>query len=64
MTDSNVNSAFTTQVCGVCGVKIQRLIGADRVIFATGAYGTREMLYQRVCEHVKDRPGCINRMGL
>lgn len=63
MTDSSVASEFGTQVCGICGVKIQKLIGADRVIFATGANGTREVLYQRVCQHVKDRPGCINRTG-
>jgi hypothetical protein len=63
MTDSTVANGFTAQVCGVCGVKIQKLIGADRVIFATGAHGTREVLYQRVCQHVKDRPGCINRTG-
>jgi hypothetical protein len=63
MTDSNVTSGSATQVCGVCGVKIQKLIGADRVIFATGAHGTRELLYERVCKHVKDRPGCINRTG-
>jgi hypothetical protein len=48
------------QTCTICGVKIQPLIGADRVIFATGAHATREVLWQKVCQHVKDRPGCIN----
>jgi hypothetical protein len=60
--DNTVATGLTVSACGLCGVKIQKLIGADRVIFATGAHGTREILYQRVCQHVKDRPGCINRM--
>jgi hypothetical protein len=63
MTDSTAAN-LAGDVCGVCGVKIQKLIGADRVIFATGAHGTREILYQRVCQHVKDKPGCINRTGI
>jgi hypothetical protein len=52
------------QTCSICGVKIQPLMGADRVIFATGAHSTREVLWQRVCQHVKDRPGCINQPKL
>jgi hypothetical protein len=62
MSDNTVSNASSLS-CGVCGVKIQKLIGADRVIFATGAHSTREVLYQRVCQHVKDRPGCINATG-
>jgi hypothetical protein len=51
----------TPLVCSVCGVQIIKAIGRDVVIFATGAKSTREVLAQRVCQHVKDRPGCINR---
>jgi hypothetical protein len=49
------------EVCTVCGVKIQKAIGRDIVIFATGAQSSRDVLYERVCRHVKDRPGCINK---
>jgi hypothetical protein len=48
------------QVCSVCGVKILKLIGEDRVIFSTGAFATRSMLWARVCQHVQ-KPGCINK---
>ncbi|NDJ15737.1 hypothetical protein [Myxacorys almedinensis] len=48
------------QVCPVCNVKILKLIGGDRVIFSTGAFGTREMLRSRVCRHVQ-KAGCINK---
>ncbi len=51
------------QVCSLCSVKVQKAIGKDIVIFATGARSTREVLYQRVCQHVKNRPGCINTSG-
>ncbi len=56
-------TALPTQVCTVCGVKIQKMVGQDSVIFATGARSTRDVLFQRVCQHVKDRPGCINKTG-
>jgi hypothetical protein len=49
------------EVCTVCGVNIQKAIGRDVVIFATGARASRDVLYERVCRHVKDRPGCINK---
>lgn len=48
-------------VCDICGVQIVKAIGQDIVIFATGAKSTRDVLTQRVCRHVKDRPGCINK---
>lgn len=48
------------QVCPVCGVKILKIIGGDRVLFSTGAPGTREVLWQKVCQYT-DKPGCINR---
>jgi hypothetical protein len=51
------------EVCAVCSVKIQKAIGRDVVIFATGAHSTREVLHERVCRHVKDRPGCINKLA-
>ncbi|MEB3292039.1 MAG: hypothetical protein VKJ24_02650 [Synechococcales bacterium] len=50
------------QVCSVCGVKILKIIGGDRVIFATGAHSTRDVLYQRVCQHT-EKNGCINKNG-
>ncbi len=56
-------NALPTQVCSVCSVQVMKSVGKDIVIFATGARSTREILYQRVCQHVKDRPGCINRSG-
>lgn len=48
------------QVCSVCGVKIQKMIGGDRVLFSTGAPGTRETLWAKVCQHT-DKAGCINK---
>ncbi len=57
------NASPTPLVCSVCGVQIIEAIGRDVVIFATGAKSTREILAQRVCQHVKDRPGCINKAG-
>ncbi|MBE9032169.1 hypothetical protein IQ266_20735 [filamentous cyanobacterium LEGE 11480] len=48
-------------VCPVCTVKITHLLGRDQVTFSTGANSTREDLWQRVCQHVQDRPGCINK---
>ena len=56
-------NAPATQVCTLCGVKVMKAIGKDVVLFATGARSTRDVLYQRVCQHVKDRPGCINATG-
>lgn len=47
------------QVCPICGVKIIPLGNTDRVIFSTGAPGTRAKLWARVCRFV-NRPGCIN----
>jgi hypothetical protein len=49
-----------TQTCAICGVKILKMIGGDRVIFATGAHATREALWTKVCQHT-DKPACINR---
>ena len=57
------NVLQTASTCEVCGVQILKAIGRDVVVFATGAKSTREILAQRVCQHVKDRPGCINRTG-
>lgn len=48
------------QVCPVCGVKILKVIGGDRVLFSAGPPGTRDILWSRVCRHT-DKPGCINR---
>lgn len=47
------------QVCPICGVKILKLVGGDRVLFAVGPPGTRALLWQRVCQHAQ-KPGCIN----
>lgn len=55
-------STNPVQVCSVCGVKIQKIIGRDIVIFSTGAQSTREVLHQRVCQHI-DKAGCINKGG-
>lgn len=51
------------QVCPVCGVKIIAggMLG-DRVVFAFGPPGTRDDLWQRVCQHTQ-KPGCINASG-
>jgi hypothetical protein len=48
------------QVCPVCSVKILKIIGGDRVLFAAGQPGTREVLWQKVCQYT-DKPGCVNR---
>lgn len=48
------------QVCPVCGVKILKVIGGDRVLFAAGPPGTRATLWAKVCKYT-DKPGCINR---
>lgn len=50
------------QVCPVCGVKILKLIGGDRVLFSAGPPGTRSILWTRVCQHTQ-KPGCINQDG-
>ncbi|MGC9523965.1 MAG: hypothetical protein ACP5D7_00320 [Limnospira sp.] len=47
------------QICPVCGVKIVKAIGGDRVFFSVGPPGTRARLSARVCQYVK-KPGCIN----
>ncbi len=60
---SQETTALPTQVCTVCGVQVLKSVGGDIVIFATGARSTRDVLFQRVCQHVKDRPGCINKTG-
>lgn len=48
------------QVCPVCGVKILKIIGGDRVLFSVGSPGTRATLWTRVCQYT-DKAGCINR---
>lgn len=50
------------QVCPVCGVKIIKVIGGDRVIFSVGPPATRLILWQRVCQHTQ-KTGCINAEG-
>jgi hypothetical protein len=50
------------QVCPVCGVKILKLVGGDRVMFSVGPPATRPVLWQRVCQHTQ-KPGCINQNG-
>ena len=54
MADTNV------QVCPVCTVKIIKMIGGDRVLFSTGAPGTRATLWAKVCQYAKN-PACINK---
>jgi hypothetical protein len=44
------------QTCPVCGVKIE---GQDKVVFSTGAAGTRARLWARVCNYVQ-KNDCIN----
>ena len=44
------------EICPVCGVKIE---GGDKVIFSSGAPGSRARLYARVCNYVQ-KSGCIN----
>jgi hypothetical protein len=53
-------SSQSPQVCPVCGVRIISLIGGDRVLFTVGAPGTRESLWQKVCQYT-DKAGCINK---
>jgi hypothetical protein len=53
-------SGSGVQVCPVCGVKILKIIGGDRVMFSAGPPGTRATLWARVCKFT-DKPGCINR---
>ncbi|NJO39665.1 MAG: hypothetical protein HC769_20010 [Cyanobacteria bacterium CRU_2_1] len=48
------------QVCPICGVKILKIIGGDRVMFSAGPPGTRAILWARVCQYTEKR-GCINR---
>ncbi|MGB3535810.1 MAG: hypothetical protein WBA13_20120 [Microcoleaceae cyanobacterium] len=48
-----------TQTCPVCGVKITKAPGGDRVLFSSGQPGTRAKLAARVCQFVKQN-GCIN----
>lgn len=48
------------QTCPVCGVKIIKMVGGDRVLFSVGAPGTRAALWQKVCRHTQN-PACINR---
>ncbi|MBW4468008.1 MAG: hypothetical protein KME07_21495 [Pegethrix bostrychoides GSE-TBD4-15B] len=50
------------QVCPICGVKILKIIGGDRVLFSAGPPGTRAILWQRVCQHTQ-KAGCINADG-
>lgn len=49
-----------SQVCSVCGVKIQKMIGGDRVLFSIGSPGTRETLWAKVCQYTS-KAGCINK---
>ncbi len=53
MSNSNV------EICPVCGVKIIKSVGGDKVIFSSGPVGTRARLWARVCNYAK-KPGCIN----
>lgn len=48
------------QVCPVCGVKIIKIIGGDRVLFSVGPPGTRADLWAKVCRYA-DKPACINK---
>jgi hypothetical protein len=50
---------MSEQSCPVCGVKIQKMVGKDRVLFSYGPPATREKLWQKVCQHVQ-KPSCIN----
>ena len=51
-----------TKVCPICGVKILKMVGGDRVFFSVGPPGTRAILWKRVCQYTK-KPGCINADG-
>ncbi|MBF2049346.1 MAG: hypothetical protein EDM05_024155 [Leptolyngbya sp. IPPAS B-1204] len=50
------------QVCPICGVKILKLIGGDRVLFSSGPPGTRSLLWAKVCQYTQ-KSGCINQDG-
>jgi hypothetical protein len=47
------------QECPICGVKIIKMVGGDRVLFAFGPPGTRATLWAKVCQYA-NKPGCIN----
>jgi hypothetical protein len=47
------------QTCPVCGVKIIKIIGGDKVLFSSGPPGTRATLWAKVCQYAQ-KPGCIN----
>lgn len=53
-------SGSSIQSCPVCGAKIQKLIGGDRVLFSAGPPGTRDTLWTKVCQYT-DKAGCINK---
>lgn len=53
---------ISPQVCPICGVKILKMIGGDRVEFSAGPPGTRAILWKRVCQYAQ-KPGCINPEG-
>jgi len=46
----------TVQTCPVCGVTIEN---KEKVLFSSGAAGTRARLWARVCNYAK-QPACIN----
>jgi hypothetical protein len=48
------------QTCPVCGVKIVKVVGGDRVLFSVGPPGTRATLWTRVCQYTQ-KAGCINK---
>lgn len=52
-------STSIPQTCPICGVKIEPAAAGDRVMFSSGAPGTRAKLWARVCRYV-EKPGCIN----
>lgn len=52
--------ADISETCPVCGVKILKMPGGDRVLFSAGPPGTRATLWARVCQYAK-APDCINR---
>lgn len=54
MNNSNV------QTCSVCGVRIEKIIGEDRVVFSHGPVGTRAKLWARVCKFVNNSQ-CLNK---
>jgi hypothetical protein len=50
------------QSCSVCGVKIIKMVGGDRVLFSVGSPGDRDILWQKVCRHTQN-PACINQQN-